>query len=103
MVFAIQIWVVDRGGPLFVSMYLPLQTLLAAVIATVTLGEEFYLGGILGAALIISGLYLVILGKRKESKLVSEKDPIKSMSENNQVEDPGESSLTQPLLPAPGK
>ncbi|OMO56952.1 Drug/metabolite transporter [Corchorus capsularis] len=98
MVFAIQIWVVDRGGPLFVSMYLPLQTLLAALMATVTLGEEFYLGGIIGAALIIAGLYLVILGKSQESKFVSEKDPIYSMSEKNQVEDPGQSSFIQPLL-----
>ncbi|XP_022752151.1 WAT1-related protein At3g53210 [Durio zibethinus] len=103
MVFAIQIYVVDRGGPLFVSMYLPLQTLLAAVTATVTLGEEFYLGGILGAALIIAGMYLVILGKSQESKFLSEMDPIFSLSEKNQVEDPVESSLIQPLLPAPGK
>lgn len=45
MVFAIQIYVVDRGGPLFVSAYLPLQTLLAALLATFALGEHFYLGG----------------------------------------------------------
>ncbi|XWS45493.1 hypothetical protein CRYUN_Cryun15aG0141200 [Craigia yunnanensis] len=97
------IYVVDRDGPLFVSMYLPLQTLLAAIMATVTLGEEFYLGGILGAALIIAGLYLVILGKSQESKFLSENNLIYSLSENNQVEDPVESSLIQPLLPAPGK
>lgn len=45
MVFAIQIYVVERGGPLFVSAYLPLQTLVAAVLATFALGEHFYLGG----------------------------------------------------------
>ncbi|XVF17968.1 hypothetical protein REPUB_Repub10bG0170900 [Reevesia pubescens] len=104
MVFAIQIYVVDRGGPLFFSMYLPLQTLLAALMATVTLGEEFYLGGILGAALIIAGLYLVILGKSQESKFLSEMDdPIYSISENNEIEDPGNSLLIQPLLPDPEK
>ncbi|KAE8674013.1 Auxin-induced protein 5NG4 [Hibiscus syriacus] len=98
MVFALQIYVVDRGGPLFVSMYLPLQTLLAAVLATVTLGEEFYLGGVVGAALIIAGLYLVILGKNEESKFLSENEPIHSMSECNGVE----STFIKPLLEAPG-
>ncbi|MFQ6664193.1 hypothetical protein Gotur_031380 [Gossypium turneri] len=94
MVFAIQIYVVDRGGPLFVSMYLPLQTLLAALIAAVTLGEEFYLGGVVGAALIIAGLYLVILGKSEESKYLSENEPIYSVSKNNDME----STFIRPLL-----
>ncbi|CAH8354179.1 unnamed protein product [Eruca vesicaria subsp. sativa] len=66
MVFAIQIYVVERGGPLFVSAYLPLQTLVAAVLATFALGEHFYLGGLIGAILIISGLYLVVMGKSWE-------------------------------------
>lgn len=43
--FAIQIWVIDKGGPVFFSLYLPLQTLLVAIMATLILGEEFYLGG----------------------------------------------------------
>lgn len=43
--FAIQIWVINKGGPVFFSMYLPLQTLLVAIMATLLLGEEFYLGG----------------------------------------------------------
>ncbi|WZZ72945.1 hypothetical protein YC2023_084315 [Brassica napus] len=68
MVFAIQIYVVERGGPLFVSAYLPLQTLVAAVLATFALGEHFYLGGMIGAILIISGLYLVVMGKSWESQ-----------------------------------
>lgn len=45
MGFAVQTWVVDRAGPVFVSVYLPVQTLLVAVMASVVSGEEFYLGG----------------------------------------------------------
>ena len=45
MTYAIQIYVIDKAGPVFVSVYLPLQTLLAAIIEAVILGEEFYLGG----------------------------------------------------------
>ncbi|TYG37558.1 hypothetical protein ES288_D13G151000v1 [Gossypium darwinii] len=64
------------------------------IIATVTLGEEFYLGGVVGAALIIAGLYLVILGKSEESKYLSENEPIYSVSENNDME----STFIRPLL-----
>ena len=45
MAFAIQIWAIERGGPVFVSVYLPLQTLLVAMMDSLILGELFYLGG----------------------------------------------------------
>ena len=45
MTYAIQIYVIDKAGPVFVSVYLPLQTLLVAIIEAVALGEKFYLGG----------------------------------------------------------
>lgn len=43
--FAVQIWCIDRGGPVFVALYQPVQTLVVALMASVALGEEFYLGG----------------------------------------------------------
>ena len=52
---AIQIWTIAKGGPVFASIYLPLQTLLVALMASIILGEEFFLGGcvcIIQAALI---------------------------------------------------
>jgi hypothetical protein len=64
--FAVQIWCIDRGGPVFVAVYQPVQTLVVAIMASLTLGEKFYLGGIIGAALIIVGLYLVLWGKSEE-------------------------------------
>mgnify|MGYP007088659502 CR=1 FL=1 len=45
MTYAIQMYVIDKAGPVFVSVYLPLQTLLVAIIEAVALGEKFYLGG----------------------------------------------------------
>lgn len=45
--FAVQIWCIDRGGPVFVAVYQPVQTLVVAIMASVALGEEFYLGGYL--------------------------------------------------------
>ncbi|XP_027094266.1 protein WALLS ARE THIN 1 [Coffea eugenioides] len=66
--FAVQIWCIDRGGPVFVAVYQPVQTLVVAIAASIALGEEFYLGGIIGAVLIIIGLYLVLWGKNEEQK-----------------------------------
>ncbi|XP_043712891.1 protein WALLS ARE THIN 1-like [Telopea speciosissima] len=70
--FAVQIWCIDRGGPVFVAVYQPVQTLVVAIMASITLGEEFYLGGIIGAVLIIIGLYLVLWGKSEERKFAKE-------------------------------
>ncbi|CAI0453182.1 unnamed protein product [Linum tenue] len=69
--FGIQIWVIQRGGPVFVSGYLPLQTMLVAVMASMFLSEEFHLGGVIGAVLIISGLYMVLWGKSEETKVAA--------------------------------
>ncbi|KAJ1408838.1 hypothetical protein SESBI_23250 [Sesbania bispinosa] len=65
---AIQIWTIGKGGPVLASIYLPLQTLLVALMASIVFGEEFFLGGIIGAFLIISGLYLVVWGRSQETK-----------------------------------
>ncbi|XP_074572412.1 protein WALLS ARE THIN 1-like [Curcuma longa] len=64
--FAVQIWCIDKGGPVFVAVYQPVQTLVVAIMASITLGEQFYLGGIIGAVFIIAGLYLVLWGKSQE-------------------------------------
>ncbi|CAN0919113.1 Protein WALLS ARE THIN 1 [Linum grandiflorum] len=56
----------------FVSGYLPLQTILVAVMASIVLGEEFHLGGMIGAILIIAGLYMVLWGKSDETKVATD-------------------------------
>ena len=64
--FAVQIWCIDRGGPVFVAVYQPVQTFVVAIMASIASGEEFYLGGIIGAVLIVAGLYFVLWGKSEE-------------------------------------
>lgn len=51
--FAVQIWCIDRGGPVFVAVYQPVQTLVVAIMASLALGEEFYLGGLVLASYLI--------------------------------------------------
>ncbi|CAI0435946.1 unnamed protein product [Linum tenue] len=105
--FAVQIWCIDRGGPVFVAVYQPVQTLIVAIMASLALGEKFFLGGIIGAVLIIIGLYLVLWGKNEERKFANlEKAAIQSGqdqgSNNNgssRIHGHVKSGLSQPLLP----
>ncbi|KAF4365727.1 hypothetical protein G4B88_009450 [Cannabis sativa] len=103
--FAVQIWCIDRGGPVFVAVYQPVQTLVVAIMASLALGEEFYLGGIIGAVLIIVGLYLVLWGKSEERKFIAlEKAAIQgstpehTSSSSSRTPAHIKTSLTQPLL-----
>nr|XP_043640252.1 protein WALLS ARE THIN 1-like [Erigeron canadensis] len=101
--FAVQIWCIDRGGPVFVALYQPVQTLVVALMASVALGEEFYLGGIIGAVLIITGLYLVLWGKSEERKFALQKQPglVQAPTDQGAPRITGQhaKSITQPLLP----
>jgi hypothetical protein len=97
--FAVQIWCIDRGGPVFVAVYQPVQTLVVAIMASLTLGENFYLGGIIGAVLIIAGLYLVLWGKSKERARLANKDADDAGSRSAATTTKQGSSVTaQPLL-----
>ncbi|URE12643.1 EamA-like transporter family [Musa troglodytarum] len=66
--FSPQIWCIDRGGPLFVAVFQPVQTVVVALMAAVILGDQLYSGGIIGSILIVFGLYFVLWGKSKEKK-----------------------------------
>ncbi|KAK8944291.1 Protein WALLS ARE THIN 1 [Platanthera zijinensis] len=105
--FAVQIWCIDRGGPVFVAVYQPVQTFVVAIMASIILGEEFYLGSIIGAVFIIAGLYLVLWGKSEEKSIAAkeaarlrlpddEHDAIRSSASVPFKT----SALNQPLLPS---
>ncbi|ESW08038.1 hypothetical protein PHAVU_009G013400 [Phaseolus vulgaris] len=98
--FAVQIWCIDRGGPVFVAVYQPVQTLVVAIMASLALGEEFYLGGIIGAVLIVVGLYFVLWGKTEERKFAKEQAAITSTPEHSGIRSAShaKTSLAQPLL-----
>jgi xanthine/uracil permease len=97
--FAVQIWCIDRGGPVFVAVYQPVQTLVVAIMASLTLGEKFYLGGIIGAVLIIAGLYLVLWGKSEErARLAKDAVLIIADAGSRSATTKQGSSVAQPLL-----
>ncbi|KAJ9189367.1 hypothetical protein P3X46_000672 [Hevea brasiliensis] len=69
--FSLQTWCIQKGGPVFVAVFQPMQTLLVAIMASLILGDQLYAGGIIGAILIMLGLYSVLWGKREEKRVVA--------------------------------
>lgn len=44
-VIALQTWCIQKGGPVFVAVFQPIQTVLVAVMAALILGDQLYFGG----------------------------------------------------------
>ncbi|MBA0793187.1 hypothetical protein Gohar_017607 [Gossypium harknessii] len=71
LVFSVVSWCVRMKGPLYVSVFSPLMVVLVALAGSLFLEEKLYLGSIIGAVLIVMGLYVVLWGKGKETKVVN--------------------------------
>ncbi|XP_017697013.2 WAT1-related protein At1g21890-like [Phoenix dactylifera] len=88
--------VMKERGPVFVTAFNPLCMIIVAILGSIILAEEITLGRVVGATIIVIGLYSLIWGKSKdhlakssddnENKLgvlelpISETDAIKSNS-----------------------
>ncbi|KAJ6874996.1 hypothetical protein NC652_034652 [Populus alba x Populus x berolinensis] len=69
IVISLQTWCIHKGGPVFVAVFQPMQTILVAIMASLILGDQLYSGGIIGAVLIMLGLYSVLWGKIEEKRV----------------------------------
>ncbi|XP_057457881.1 WAT1-related protein At1g68170-like [Lotus japonicus] len=61
-------WVLRLKGPLYASSFNPLFLVIVAIAGSLFLDEKLYLGSVIGALLIVLGLYIVLWGKGKELK-----------------------------------
>ncbi|KAK7302478.1 hypothetical protein RJT34_13368 [Clitoria ternatea] len=61
-------WCIRMRGPLFASVFSPLMLVMVALAGSTMLNEKLHLGCIVGAVLIVCGLYMVLWGKNKEMK-----------------------------------
>ncbi|KAJ4979449.1 hypothetical protein NE237_010229 [Protea cynaroides] len=83
--YYVQGLVMQKRGPVFVTAFSPLMMIVVAIMGSFILAEKIYLGGILGAILIVAGLYSVLWGKYKEYKEKAAEaipEPIKGVDEN---------------------
>ncbi|CAL5050378.1 unnamed protein product [Urochloa decumbens] len=62
-----QAWCLGKKGPLFVSVFGPVQTVCSAILSASLLGHKLSLGSLAGIVLMFTGLYLVLRAKRKET------------------------------------
>ncbi|MQL75863.1 hypothetical protein Taro_008228 [Colocasia esculenta] len=69
LIIFIQLWCTEAKGPVFVTMFNPLSTVLVAILAYFVLGEKLYTGSVIGAIVGIIGLYLVLWGKEDGREL----------------------------------
>ncbi|XP_020574559.1 WAT1-related protein At5g07050-like [Phalaenopsis equestris] len=62
------LWCTEEKGPVFVTMFSPLASVLVALLAYFVFGERMYTGSILGGLIVIIGLYLLLWGKENDKE-----------------------------------
>ncbi|KAJ3681501.1 hypothetical protein LUZ60_015990 [Juncus effusus] len=74
LVLTVMTWCIKKKGPLFASVFNPLMLVIVAVLSSLLFNEILHLGSVLGAILIVIGLYMVLWGKGKEAVKLSESE-----------------------------
>lgn len=64
----VQLWCTEKKGPVFVTMFNPLSTIMVAILAYFIFGENLYVGSIIGGGVVIVGLYMLLWGKEKDQE-----------------------------------
>ncbi|MCD7459326.1 hypothetical protein HAX54_040637 [Datura stramonium] len=80
--------VMEKKGSVFVSAFSPLMMIIVAIMGSFILAENIYIGGIIGAMVIVAGLYSVLWGKYKEKEIEESLivEPVKGViTGNNQI------------------
>ncbi|GAU43318.1 hypothetical protein TSUD_390170 [Trifolium subterraneum] len=86
LVVIVTSWCIKMRGPLFASVFNPLMLLFVTIVASMTLDENLYLGSLIGAVLIVCGLYMVLWGKSKEMKKIAQLATSKIAQETEDIE-----------------
>ncbi|XP_050227080.1 WAT1-related protein At5g47470 isoform X2 [Mercurialis annua] len=60
-------WAMKKKGPVLVSMFNPIGTVISVLLSIITLGETIRLGSLAGMLLMFTGLYFVLWAKGKEA------------------------------------
>ncbi|KAE8651819.1 WAT1-related protein At4g08300 [Cucumis sativus] len=80
IIIYIQLWCTEERGPVFVTMYNPLGSILVALLSYFVVGQKLYLGSIVGGGIVIIGLYLLLWGKQDDEQKLQNKSPLESDS-----------------------
>ncbi|XP_050216081.1 WAT1-related protein At4g30420-like [Mercurialis annua] len=66
--YFLQAWCISKRGPLFCAMFDPVCTIIVMISAAIFLHEETYLGSLIGAFVVIIGLYVVLWAKAEDAE-----------------------------------
>ncbi|XP_071703101.1 WAT1-related protein At1g43650 [Rutidosis leptorrhynchoides] len=66
LTYWLQLWSIQKRGPVFTAMFTPLALIITAIVSTLLWKEIIYVGSVCGAVLLAGGLYCVLWGKSKE-------------------------------------
>ncbi|KAF1860386.1 hypothetical protein Lal_00037726 [Lupinus albus] len=66
LAYYVQGVVMQTKGPVFVTAFSPLCMVIVAIMSSIILAEQLFLGRVIGAIIIVLGLYLVVWGKSKD-------------------------------------
>ncbi|XP_073107028.1 WAT1-related protein At1g25270 isoform X3 [Elaeis guineensis] len=72
LILTVLAWCIKKKGPLYASIFNPLMLVIVALLSSLLLNEKLHLGSVLGAVLIVIGLYIVLWGKGREAAKVGE-------------------------------
>ncbi|XP_057524365.1 WAT1-related protein At2g37460-like [Amaranthus tricolor] len=66
LLYYVQGVIMIERGPVFVTAFNPLCMVIVALLSTIFMAENMYLGRLIGAIIIVAGLYMVLWGKGKD-------------------------------------
>ncbi|XP_019457740.1 PREDICTED: WAT1-related protein At3g18200-like [Lupinus angustifolius] len=61
IVIYLQTWCIQKGGPVFVAVFQPLQTFIVAIMAALILGDKLYSGGYAEILFTINGIFAIFI------------------------------------------
>ncbi|XP_042457814.1 WAT1-related protein At5g64700-like [Zingiber officinale] len=74
LVYYMQIYCVSEKGPVFCAIFTPLGMLVVALVSAFVFAEQLHVGSLIGAVIIILGLYCVLWGKSRDSSENGDQD-----------------------------
>ncbi|KAL8202126.1 hypothetical protein R6Q57_011273 [Mikania cordata] len=67
LTYYLVLWSIQKRGPVFAAMFTPLELPIVGLFSAIAFNERLHLGSLLGALLIVVGLYCVLWGKSEDN------------------------------------
>ncbi|KAG6519092.1 WAT1-related protein At2g37450-like isoform X2 [Zingiber officinale] len=83
--FFIIMWCVKERGPVFITMFSPLSSVVVAIMEPLVLHAQLTWGSVLGMAIIIAGLYLYLWAKAQDGNPSTDQPQLTDEEEGNQA------------------